>query len=60
MRGTEVLLRIKKLELSSKFLGSEKALTLLEADCSIIKLISTPIKQMNEGSIKQNNQVPES
>ncbi|XP_072385747.1 small ribosomal subunit protein bS1m [Diabrotica undecimpunctata] len=39
IRGSKVRLLIKDLELSSKFLGFEKDLTLLEADCHILGLI---------------------
>eukprot|EP00088_Acartia_fossae_P041255 TRINITY_DN43170_c0_g1_i1.p1 TRINITY_DN43170_c0_g1~~TRINITY_DN43170_c0_g1_i1.p1 ORF type:complete len:148 (+),score=6.59 TRINITY_DN43170_c0_g1_i1:44-487(+) len=38
VRGAEVLLKIKSLELSQKFLGYDKDLTLLEADCDLIGL----------------------
>ncbi|CAH1958923.1 unnamed protein product [Acanthoscelides obtectus] len=38
VRGAKVRLRIKELELSSKFLGYEKDLTLLEADCELLGL----------------------
>ncbi|KAL3266548.1 hypothetical protein HHI36_010716 [Cryptolaemus montrouzieri] len=39
MRGAKVRLAIKELELSSKFLGYEKDLTLLEADCTLLGLV---------------------
>jgi len=39
VRGAKVRLRIKELELSSKFLGYEKDLTLLEADCHLLGLV---------------------
>lgn len=44
VRGSAVLLKIKSLELSTKFLGLEKDLTLLEADASIIRLLYSPAK----------------
>jgi len=37
-RGTEVLLQVKSLEMSQKFLGYEKDLSLLEADCILLGL----------------------
>lgn len=42
VRGAKVKLRVKDLELSSKFLGSSKDLTILEADCQLIGLVTTP------------------
>lgn len=44
VRGAEVRLRIKELELSSKFLGFEKDLTLLEADCALLGLVQPRTK----------------
>ncbi|CAH0548122.1 unnamed protein product [Brassicogethes aeneus] len=39
VRGSKVRLMIKELELSTRFLGFEKDLTLLEADCALLGLV---------------------
>ncbi|XP_050353528.1 28S ribosomal protein S28, mitochondrial [Nymphalis io] len=44
VRGARVRIQIKDLELSSKFLGSNTDLTLLEADCKLLGIISSPIR----------------
>merc|ERR1719348_530732 len=38
MRGTEVLLKVKSLELTKKFLGHDNDISLLEADCILLGL----------------------
>lgn len=45
VRGAMVKLKIKELELSTLFLGQEKDLTILEADCVLLGLLSSPKSQ---------------
>lgn len=47
VRGSRVKLKIKQLELASRFLGSAKDLTLLEADCQLLGLLSSPVFARN-------------
>ncbi|XP_020288837.1 28S ribosomal protein S28, mitochondrial [Pseudomyrmex gracilis] len=44
VRRATVNLRIKELELSSKFLGADTEITLLEADCTLMRLIYSPVQ----------------
>lgn len=45
VKGAKVMLLIKELELTSRFLGEKDELTLSEADCKIVGVIESPVKQ---------------
>ncbi|XP_034945388.1 28S ribosomal protein S28, mitochondrial [Chelonus insularis] len=52
IKGATVKLRIKELELSTLFLGASKDLTILEADCTLIGLIDSPMKNVTASKLQ--------
>ncbi|KAJ6223466.1 hypothetical protein RDWZM_002011 [Blomia tropicalis] len=50
IRGAMVRVKINDLELSDRFLGSPQDMTLLEADVTLLGLVSTPIMKASNPS----------
>lgn len=52
VRNSLVLLKIRDLELSTRFIGSTVDTTILEADCVLIRLVDSPLKQIRNKTEK--------
>lgn len=50
-RGTKVNILVKNLELSTRFLGATKDITLCEADCSLIGLVQEPKRNITQQKV---------